>query len=187
MAAHTPNPSPLPSFGKFWPVSSSPVEVAQYHPGPPHPSQLSAWMDRPPSLRDGSEGGRMRLQRPAFNSRYLEHGHAQLGFITYDHTDSPIVPLLLFLPRQDLRILPDDARTQNTHRCVRRLLPRYSLITSRPRFCVSASHTKDGIGTVLRACEKIGDILDVKHLPGERWSLEQIMNIAAELVIWRTW
>ena len=60
--------------------------------------------------------------------------------------------------------------------------PATPLITSRARFCVSASHTKDDIDTVLRACDEIGDILDLKHLPGERWPLERIMNSAAELV-----
>ena len=51
--------------------------------------------------------------------------------------------------------------------------PTTPLVTTRVRFCVSAAHTKDDIDTVLRACDEIGDILDVKHLPGERWPLEQ--------------
>lgn len=46
---------------------------------------------------DGSEG-RDRLQRLAFNCRYLSKGLKKLGFIVYGHQDSPIVPLLLFAP-----------------------------------------------------------------------------------------
>ena len=30
------------------------------------------------------------------NAHYLSHGLAKLGFINYGHTDSPIVPLLLY-------------------------------------------------------------------------------------------
>jgi len=161
--------------------TSSPVEVAQQHPGPAHPSQLPTWMDLPPSLRDGSEG-RMRLQRLAFNSRYLKRGLAKLGFITYGHTDSPIVPLLLFHLGK-ICVFYRMMRARKTPIVVVVVsYPATPLITSRARFCVSASHTKDDIDTVLRACDEIGDILDVKHLPGERWSLERIMNNAAELV-----
>ena len=56
------------------------------------------------------------------------------------------------------------------------------LVTSRIRFCVSASHTKDDIDTILRACDEIGDILDLKHSPGERWPLERVVKNATELV-----
>ena len=163
------------------PPSSSAVEVAQQHPGPVHPSRLPAWMDLPPSLRDGSEG-RMRLRRLAFNSRYLSRGLNKLGLITYGHTDSPVVPLLLF----NLGKLCAFHRMTRARKIpivvVVVSYPATPLITSRARFCVSASHTKDDIDTILRACDEIGDILDLKHLPGERWPLERIMNSAAELV-----
>jgi serine palmitoyltransferase len=42
--------------------------------------------------------GEERLQRLAFNSRYLRLGLKRLGFIIYGHDDSPIVPLLLYNP-----------------------------------------------------------------------------------------
>lgn len=162
------------------PSTSSALET-QHHPGPARPSQLPSWMDLPPSLRDGSEG-RMRLRRLAFNARYLSRGLVKLGFITYGHSDSPIVPLLIF----------NLGKTCMLHRMMRARktpivvvivgYPATSLVTSRVRFCVSASHTKDDIDTVLRACDEIGDVLDLKHLPGERWPLERIINSAAELV-----
>jgi len=163
------------------PPTSSPLEVAQHHPGPAHPSQLPAWMDLPPSLCDGSEG-RMRLRRLAFNARYLSRGLAKLGFITYGHLDSPIVPLLLFNPGK-MCVFHRMMRARKTPIVVVVVAyPATPLVTTRVRFCVSAAHTKDDIDTVLRACDEIGDILDVKHLPGERWPLERIMNSAAELV-----
>jgi serine palmitoyltransferase len=163
------------------PPTSSALEIVQHHPGPAHPSQLPGWMDLPPSLRDGSEG-RMRLRRIAFNARYLSRGLAKLGFITYGHTDSPIVPLLLFGPGK-MCVFHRMMRARKTPIVVVVVAyPATPLVTTRVRFCVSAAHTKDDIDTVMRACDEIGDVLDLKHLPGERWSLERIMNSATELV-----
>ncbi|TKA51409.1 Serine palmitoyltransferase 2, partial [Cryomyces minteri] len=42
--------------------------------------------------------GEERLQRLAFNSRYLRLGLKRLGFIVYGHDDSPIIPVLLYNP-----------------------------------------------------------------------------------------
>ena len=47
---------------------------------------------------EGGEDGQERLQRLAFNSRYLRLGLKRLGFIVYGHDDSPIIPLLLYNP-----------------------------------------------------------------------------------------
>ena len=163
------------------PAKFSAFEVARQHPGPAHPSQLPTWVDLPPSLRDGSEG-RMRLRRLAFNSRYLSRGLTKLGFITYGHDDSPVVPLLLF-NQGKLAMFHRMMRARKTPIVVVVVsYPATPLTTSRVRFCMSASHTKDDIDTVLRACDEIGDVLDLKHLRGERWPLERIMKNATELV-----
>ena len=42
--------------------------------------------------------GKERLQRIAFNSRYLRLGLKKLGFIVYGADDSPVIPFLLFVP-----------------------------------------------------------------------------------------
>jgi len=163
------------------PPTPSGLELAQHHPGPAHPSQLPAWIDLPLSSRDGSEGS-MRLRRLAFNARYLSRGLAKLGFITYGHLDSPIVPLLLFNLGKMCVFRRMMLARKTPIVVVVVAYPATSLTTARVRFCVSASHTKDDIDTVLQACDEIGDVLDLKPLPGERWSIERIMNNAAELV-----
>ncbi|KAI0267294.1 serine palmitoyltransferase 2 [Gloeopeniophorella convolvens] len=161
--------------------TTSALEVAQQHPGPAHPSQLPTWMDLPASLRDGSEG-RMRLRRLAFNSRYLSRGLAKLGFIIYGHTDSPIVPLLIFNTGK-MSVFHRMMRARKTPIVIVVVAyPATPLVTSRVRFCLSAAHTKDDIDTVLRACDEIGDALDLKHRIGERWPLQRIMDNAVELV-----
>ena len=60
--------------------------------------------------------------------------------------------------------------------------PATPLVTSRVRFCLSASHTKEDIDTILQACDEIGDLLDLKQAVGERWPLKEIMARAVELV-----
>jgi len=61
--------------------------------------------------------------------------------------------------------------------------PATPLVTSRVRFCVSAAHTKEDVDCVLRACDEIGDVLDLKHGLGkrERWGVERVVGSAVEL------
>ncbi|KAG6329151.1 hypothetical protein ID866_9938 [Astraeus odoratus] len=152
------------------------------HPGMAPASAVPAWLSLPPSLSDGSEA-RERIRRLAFNSRYLHAGLKKLGFITYGHPFSPIVPLLIFNPGK----MATFARMMRTRRSTPIVVvvvayPATPLVTSRVRFCVSAAHTKDDIDTVLTACDELGDILDLKHGHGERWPLEEIMKRSTELV-----
>ena len=119
----------------------------------------------------GTEGEE-RLQRLAFNSRYLRLGLKRLGFIVCGHDDSPIIPLLLYNPAKCL-LLTRDVETQDrscysglsrhASRSVKVLLSSLEFsINGRVRFCVSAAHTKDDLDRLLRACDEVGDILQLK-------------------------
>jgi serine palmitoyltransferase len=155
--------------------------VPSQHPAPAPASAVPSWMPLTPALRDGSEGSE-RLRRLAFNSRYLSRGLNKLGFITYGHTDSPVVPLLLFNPGK-MPVFHRMMRQRATPVVVVVVAyPATALVTSRVRFCVSAAHTKEDIDVVLRACDEIGDVLDLKQGGGERWGIEDIVMRAVELV-----
>lgn len=108
--------------------------------------------------------GEERLQRLAFNSRYLRLGLKRLGFIIYGHDDSPIIPLLLYHPAK----IP-----AFSHEMLKRKIavvvvgyPATPLISSRARFCVSAAHTKDDLDRLLAACDLAGDVLQLKFSSG---------------------
>ncbi|EON69740.1 serine palmitoyltransferase [Coniosporium apollinis CBS 100218] len=108
--------------------------------------------------------GEERLQRLAFNSRYLRLGLKRLGFIVYGHDDSPIIPVMLYNPAK----MP-----AFSHEMLRRKIsvvvvgyPATPLVSSRARFCVSAAHTKDDLDRMLTACDHIGDILQLKFSSG---------------------
>jgi len=151
------------------------------HPGPAPAHMLPSWLDLPPTLKDGTEG-QTRLRRLAFNARYLSRGLKKLGLITYGSDDSPIVPLMLFNPGKMgvfSKMMKQRATPMFT---VVVAYPATPLVTSRVRFCLSAAHTKDDIDLILKACDEIGNWLDLKQGSGERWPLQEIMDRAIELV-----
>ncbi|KAH7101218.1 serine palmitoyltransferase 2 [Auriculariales sp. MPI-PUGE-AT-0066] len=143
---------------------------------------LPKWLDLPPSLRDGSEG-RARLQRLAFNARYLSRGLRKLGFITFGVDDSPVIPLLLF----NIGKMAEFSRLMlgrpTPIAVVVVSYPATSLSTARVRFCISAAHTKQDVDDLLRACDEIGDYLGLKYnWSRESWTIDQVTARAVELV-----
>ena len=150
-------------------------------PGTVPASALPAWMPLSPTMIDGSDG-KVRLRRLAFIARYLNRGLRKLGFITYGHDDSPVIPLLLFNPGK-MAVFSRMMRTRAIPIVVVVVAyPATPLVTSRVRFCLSAAHTKEDIDELLCACDEIGDLLDLKQAEGERWPVEMIINRAVELV-----
>jgi serine palmitoyltransferase len=162
-------------------IRGSELPEVHQHPGPAPASSLPAWMNLPPQLRDGSEG-HSRLRRLAFNSRYLARALKKLGFITYGHSSSPIVPLLIFNPGK-LPLFHRMMKDRETPILVVVVAyPATPLVSGRVRFCLSASHTKEDVDVVLKACDEVGDALDIKHGTGERWPLQEIIDRSVELV-----
>jgi len=166
--------------------------------GPAPASSLPSWLQLPTSLMNGTEG-RERLRRLAFNSRYLASGLRKLGFMMYGHRDSPIIPLLIFSParmhffsQMMLERVGHDktpivvvvvaypyvlllsSRAKLTNRAT-------PLISSRVRFCLSASHTKNDIDLLLRACDEVGSILGMKY-GTQTMTVEEVIASAEELV-----
>jgi len=116
--------------------------------------------------------GEERLQRIAFNSRYLRLGLKRLGLIVYGHDDSPIIPVMLYHPAK----LP-----AFSHEMLRRKIsvvvvgyPATPLISSRARFCVSAAHNKEDLDRLLQACDEVGDILQIKFSTGVAGGLDPL-------------
>ncbi|RLV84997.1 Serine palmitoyltransferase 2 [Meyerozyma sp. JA9] len=108
--------------------------------------------------------GAERLQRIAFNSRYLRLGLKKLGFIVYGADDSPVIPLLLFLPAKMAafsRALYDAGIA-----VVIVSYPATPLISARARFCVSAALTKEDLDYVLRKIDELGEEIFLKFSSG---------------------
>ena len=61
--------------------------------------------------------------------------------------------------------------------------PATSLTTSRVRFCISAAHTKEDVDELLRACDEVGDILELKYSKDRNsLTIDEISARAVELV-----
>jgi serine palmitoyltransferase len=108
--------------------------------------------------------GRERLQRLAFNSRYLRLGLKRIGLIVYGHDDSPIIPVMLYHPAK----MP-----AFSHEMLRRKIsvvvvgyPATPLISSRARFCVSAAHNLEDLERMIKACDEICEVLQLKYSSG---------------------
>ena len=116
--------------------------------------------------------GAERLQRIAWNSRYLRLGLKRLGFIVYGYDDSPVIPIILYHPGK----LP-----AFSHEMLRRKIsiviagyPATPLISARARLCVSAAHNKEDMDRVLAACDEIGDLLALKFSTGIAGGTEKL-------------
>ncbi|KAK9456405.1 pyridoxal phosphate-dependent transferase [Dipodascopsis uninucleata] len=125
--------------------------------------------------------GHERLQRLAFNSRYLRLGLKRLGFIVTGVDDSPIIPLMLYAPAK----MPAFSREMLKRKIAVVVVgyPATPLVTSRVRFCVSAALNKDDLDYILRACDELGDLLMLKFggqhpENGEKshWNVEDVIR-----------
>ena len=114
--------------------------------------------------------GEERLQRIAFNSRYLRLGLKRLGYIVYGHDDSPIIPVILYHPAK----MPAFSREMLRRKISVVVVgyPATPLIYSRARFCVSAAHNKEDMDRLLAACDEVGNVLQLKFSTGVAGGLE---------------
>ena len=126
-----------------------------------------------------------RLRRITFNSRYLRLGLKRLGFIVYGADDSPVIPLLLYLPS----LMPVASRMLYEDKIIVVVVgyPATPLSSARLRLCVSSALTKEDIDYVLTKFSEIGDKVLFKFGPGalgssnfplvrHPWSLEEVLS-----------
>lgn len=129
--------------------------------------------------------GEERLQRLAFNSRYLRLGLKKLGFIVYGADDSPVIPLLLFLPGK----MPPISRMLYAMKMAIVIVayPATPIISGRVRLCLSSALTKEDLDYALEKFSEIGDKIFLKFssgvaggskIPGKapRMSLEEALE-----------
>nr|XP_033795534.1 serine palmitoyltransferase 3-like [Geotrypetes seraphini] len=110
---------------------------------------------------NGTTVGIERVKQLAENTKYFRQRLHEMGFIIYGCDDSPVVPLLLYMPGK----VGAFAR----HMLKKKIgvvvvgFPATPITESRARFCVSAAHTKQMLDTVLNELDEIGDFLQVKY------------------------
>uniref|UniRef100_A0A8D0ECJ4 serine C-palmitoyltransferase n=1 Tax=Salvator merianae TaxID=96440 RepID=A0A8D0ECJ4_SALMN len=130
---------------------------------------------------DGTTQGLQRVYQLAENTRYFRRRLHELGFIVYGNDDSPVVPLLLYMPGKigafARRMLSKDIGVVVVG------FPATPITESRARFCVSAAHTREMLDVVLKALDELGDYLQLKysrHSRSSRPELYDEMNFELE-------
>ncbi|KAK1793162.1 hypothetical protein P4O66_011564 [Electrophorus voltai] len=118
--------------------------------------------------------GRERIRQLAENTTYFRTRLQELGFIIYGNKDSPVIPMMLYLPAK-IGAFVREMLKRNIGVVVVGF-PATPIIESRARFCISAAHTKETLDMVmhwhftrlarhlaLAAISEVGDVLRVKY------------------------
>ncbi len=95
---------------------------------------------------DGTTVGTNRISRLAWNTRYFRYRLRELGFIFYGNEDSPVVPLLIFIPSK-VPAFSRECRKRGLGIVVC-VFPATPLVESRARICLSAAHSKEMLDEV---------------------------------------
>ncbi|KAF7726341.1 serine palmitoyltransferase component [Apophysomyces ossiformis] len=109
---------------------------------------------------DGTDEGRRRIKQLAENAQYFATRLREMGFIVYGDHGSPVVPLLLFNPAK-IPAFSREMLKRGVAVCVVGY-PATPIISSRARFCLSASHTREDLDHALDVISEVGDLLLLK-------------------------
>ena len=106
-------------------------------------------------------GGIERIQQLARNAKYFRQRLKQMGFIVYGNNDSPVVPMMLFMPAKIQGFV-----VQCLERGVATVgvgFPATNMTEERVRFCISAGHTKKMLDKALGVIDIVGGYINCKY------------------------
>ncbi|XP_036406007.1 serine palmitoyltransferase 2-like [Megalops cyprinoides] len=110
---------------------------------------------------DGTTIGQERVRQLAENTTYFRRRLREMGFIIYGNNDSPVVPVMLYMPAK-IGAFGREMLKRNIGVVVVGF-PATPIIESRARFCVSAAHTREMLDTALSVISEVGDLLQIKY------------------------
>jgi len=113
------------------------------------------------SGKDGTNLGAEKISKLKENSNFFRKGLKALGFQIYGDQDSPIIPVLIYFPSKLMCI--SRALFERGIATVIVGFPATSLLMSRIRFCVSASHTIEDLQWALDELNEVGEFLMIKY------------------------
>lgn len=106
---------------------------------------------------DGTDEGLRRLNAIRENSIYFMRRLKELGFAVLGQEGSPVIPVLIYNPAK-IAAVSREALSRGMALVVVGY-PATPVISSRIRFCISASHTRADLEEALSKMTEIGDIL----------------------------
>jgi len=110
---------------------------------------------------DGTTVGQEKIARLRQNSNYFRDEMKRIGFHVLGDYDSPIVPVMIYLPSKIAAF---------SRECIERGLgivvvgfPATPVILSRARFCISAGHTMEDLKKAVVILEEVATRLQLKY------------------------
>ncbi|KAF8777874.1 Serine palmitoyltransferase 2 like protein [Argiope bruennichi] len=122
--------------------------------------------------KDGSTEGIRRVRQLERNTRYFRRKLKQKGFIIYGNEDSPVVPLMLYFPSKVTEFI--QGLLMQGIATVGVCYPATTVVTSRARFCISASHTKEMLDKAISVIDSVGKRIMANYSKIERSQTEII-------------
>ncbi|XP_037638351.1 serine palmitoyltransferase 3 isoform X2 [Sebastes umbrosus] len=110
--------------------------------------------------KDESTEGIRRIHQLAENTRYFRARLKEMGFIIYGNDDSPVVPILLYMPGKVVAFAREMLARKIGVVVVG--FPATPITEARARFCLSAAHTRAMLNQVLHNLNEVGDALCLK-------------------------
>lgn len=105
--------------------------------------------------------GRKKLGQLRENSNFFRSEMERLGLHTYGDYDSPIVPVLIYCPGKIAAF---------SRECLKRGVaivvvgfPATSVVLSRARFCLSASHSREDLVHAVKVIDEVTELLCMKY------------------------
>ncbi|KAK1905711.1 Serine palmitoyltransferase 3 [Dissostichus eleginoides] len=109
---------------------------------------------------NGSTEGIRRIRQLAENTKYFRARLKEMGFIIYGHEDSPVVPILLYMPGKVVAFAREMLERKIGVVVVG--FPATPITEARARFCLSAAHTREMLNQVLHHMNEVGDLFCLK-------------------------
>ncbi|XP_043992567.1 serine palmitoyltransferase 3 [Gambusia affinis] len=119
--------------------------------------------------KDGTTEGIRRIRQLAENTKYFRAKLKDMGFIIYGDDDSPVVPVLLYMPGKVVAFAREMLKRKIGVVVVG--FPATPITEARARFCLSASHTREILDEVLQQMNEVGDLLCLKFSRRKRSAL----------------
>lgn len=93
--------------------------------------------------------GKKRIFQLADNTRYFRQKLVDMGFIVYGNKNSPVVPMLIYMPARVAHF--NREMLKRGIAVVTVGFPATKLLEARVRFCISAAHTRQMLDTVCKS------------------------------------
>lgn len=111
---------------------------------------------------DGTDTGQHKIAQLKRNANYFRKRLAEEGFALLGDYDSPVIPLMLYLPAM-IAAFSRECLAESIATVVVGF-PATPLLLARSRFCISAGHTIEDLEDAARKISAVGDRLGLKLL-----------------------